>query len=327
MGVKVKDIISPEKISFRDLDGKIIAIDAANTIYQFLSSIRQTDGTPLMDSSGNVTSHLSGLLYRISSIVEKGIKPIFIFDGKPSPLKSETLNKRNEIKEKSEKQWKIALKEGDEESARKFATRTSRMSTYIIETSKTLLNLMGIPYVEAFGEGEAQATYMVQNGDAWAVASQDYDCLLFGAPRILRNLTLSGNKNDLEYYKLENVLNNLKISREQLIDLSLMVGTDFNPGIRGIGAKTALKIIRSKTLEEYLIEKNETLGRHPYELRDLFLNHEINKDYNIKWEKVNKEKLIGFMCDEHGFSKERVLTAEKKMEKINSPQNSLDAWF
>ncbi|MDR3062629.1 MAG: flap endonuclease-1, partial [Methanobrevibacter sp.] len=294
MGVKVKDIISPEKISFRDLDGKIIAIDAANTIYQFLSSIRQADGTPLMDSSGNVTSHLSGLLYRISSIVEKGIKPIFIFDGKPSPLKSETLNKRNEIKEESEKQWKIALKEGDEESARKFATRTSRMSTYIIETSKTLLNLMGIPYVEAFGEGEAQATYMVQNGDAWAVASQDYDCLLFGAPRILRNLTLSGNKNDLEYYKLENVLNNLKISREQLIDLSLMVGTDFNPGIKGIGAKTALKIIKSKTLEEYLIEKNETLGRHPYELRDLFLNHEINKDYNIKWKKVKKEKLIDF---------------------------------
>jgi flap endonuclease-1 len=209
MGVKIKDIISPEKISFRDLDGKIIAIDAANTIYQFLSSIRQADGTPLMDSSGNITSHLSGLLYRTSSIVEKGIKPIFIFDGKPSHLKSETLNKRNEIKEESEKQWKIALKEGDEKSAHKFATRTSRMSTYIIETSKILLNLMGIPYVEAFGEGEAQATYMVQNGDAWAVASQDYDCLLFGAPRIVRNLTLSGNKNDLEFYKLENVLNSL----------------------------------------------------------------------------------------------------------------------
>ncbi|MDR0912352.1 MAG: flap endonuclease-1 [Methanobrevibacter sp.] len=327
MGVKIKDIISPENISFKDLDGKIIAIDAANTIYQFLSSIRQADGTPLMNKDGNITSHLSGLLYRTSAIVEKGIKPIFIFDGKPTPLKSETINKRNEVKEESEAKWKIAMEQGDTEAARKYATRTSRMSQYIIDSSKKLLDLMGIPHVQAFGEGEAQATYMVQNNDAWAVASQDYDCLLFGSPRIIRNLTLSGNKADLEYYQLSNVLTNLGITREELIDLALLVGTDFNEGVKGIGAKTGLKIIKKQKLEEYLKKNDKTLGRNPYELRDLFLNHEINKDYDIKWNKINKDKLTYFMCENNGFSQERVLTAAKKLEKLNSSQNSLDAWF
>jgi flap endonuclease-1 len=327
MGVKIKDIVSPKNITLKDLEGKIIAIDAANTIYQFLSSIRQNDGTPLMDDAGNITSHLSGILYRTSSIVEKGIKPIYVFDGKPSQLKEETLTKRNEMKEKSEKRWKKALEEGDDEQARKYATRTSRMSPYIVESSKKLLDLMGIPHVQSFGEGEAQATYMVQNGDAWAVASQDYDCLLFGAPKIIRNLTLSGKLSELEYLELKPILEKLELSREQLIDLSLMVGTDFNPGIKGIGAKKGLKIIKSTTLEKYLKESGETLGRDPYEIRDLFINPEINNDYEIKWNKINKEELIDFMCNGHGFSPERVQNAMKKMEKLNTPQKSLEDWF
>jgi flap endonuclease-1 len=327
MGVKLKDIVGGETISLKDLNGKIIAIDAANTIYQFLSGIRQRDGTPLMDDNGNVTSHLSGLLYRTAAIVEKGIKPINVFDGKPSELKQSTLDKRNEIKLESEKKWKKALKEGDKETAHKYAIRTSRMSKYIVESSKKLLDLMGIPYVQSFSEGEAQATYMVRNGDAWAVASQDYDCLLFGANRIIRNLTLSGRQNDLEYFDLENVLKNIGLNREKLIDIALMVGTDFNPGIKGIGAKTAIKIIKTKTLEEYLKETDEDLGRNLYQLRDMFLNPEINKDYEIKWKKIKEEELIDFMSNQHGFSKERVEKALQKFEKLNTTQKSLEDWF
>jgi len=327
MGVKIKEIVSPENIGFKDLNGKIIAIDAANTIYQFLSGIRQSDGSPLMDSDGNITSHLSGLLYRTSSIVEKGIKPIFVFDGKPTHLKEETLTKRNEMKEESEKKWKEALEEGDEEAARKYATRTSRMSQYIVESSKKLLDLMGIPHVQSFGEGEAQATYMVQNGDAWAVASQDYDCLLFGAPRIVRNLTLSGKQSEIEYFQLDKVLKTLELTRDQLIDLSLLVGTDFNPGIKGIGAKTGLKIIKKQTIEEYLKESETDLGRNLYQLRDLFKNPEINTDYEIKWKKIDLEELTDFMTNQHGFSSERVANAAKKMEKLNSSQKSLEDWF
>jgi flap endonuclease-1 len=203
MGVKLKDIIEPEQINFKDLEGRSVSIDAFNTLYQFLSTIRQRDGRPLTDENGNVTSHLSGILYRNSSMVEKGIKPIYVFDGKAPELKSETQAKRREVREESEKIYKEALAQGDTEKARKYAMRSSKLSPYIIESSKKLLTLMGIPYVEAKGEGEAQAAYLVQNGDAYAVASQDYDCLLFGAPRIVRNLTLSGGLSNLEYLELE----------------------------------------------------------------------------------------------------------------------------
>jgi len=327
MGVKFKDIISPEKIHLKDLDGKIIAIDAANTLYQFLSSIRQRDGSLLTDDEGNVTSHLSGILYRTAAIVEIGVKPIFIFDGEPSQFKEDTIEQRKEIRSQAEKMWKEALEKGDEETARKFAIRSSRMSPYIIESSKELLDIMGIPYVQSFGEGEAQASYMVANGDAWAVASQDYDCLLFGSPRIIRNLTIKGNLSDLEYLELKKVLNQLKLSRKQLIDIALMVGTDFNKGINGIGSKRGLKIIKSLTLEDYVKKKDIDLGLSIETLRNIFLNPEINKNYQIKWKSVDKNKIIEFLCIKHDFSQERILSAVKKMEKINSTQKTLTDWF
>jgi flap endonuclease-1 len=325
VGVKIKDLLTVDYINFKDLDGKVIAIDAANIIYQFLSSIRQDDGNLLMDNEGNITSHLSGILYRTSSFVEKGIKPIYIFDGKPSYLKQETITKRIEVKEKSEEKWKEALEEGDMEVARKYATRTSRMSPQIVESSKKLLDLMGIPHVQSYGEGEAQASYMVSKGDAWAVASQDYDCLLFGAARIIRNLTFTGKK--LEFIELQKVLKKLDLTREKLIDLSLMIGTDFNHGIKGIGAKTGFKIIKSQSIEDYLKESGKKLGRNLYQLRDIFLNHEVNKDYEIKWKKVKEDKLLDFMSNQHGFSQERILNAIKKMKKLNTSQRSLEDWF
>ncbi len=327
MGVKFKDIVIAEKISFKDLDGKIIAIDAANTLYQFLSSIRQVDGTPLMDSDGNITSHLSGILYRTSNIVDKGIKPIFVFDGEPSEFKENTINERREVRQDAEKKWKEALEEGDEETAAKFAKRSSRMSPYILESAKELLEIMGIPYVQSFGEGEAQASYMVANGDAWAVASQDYDCLLFGSPKIIRNLTISGNLSDLEYLELEKVLKELNLNREQLIDIAIMVGTDFNNGIKGVGGKTGIKIVKNSTIEEYLKEKDIKLEVELEKLRSIFLNPDVNKNYTIKWNKVNKEKIIDFMCKKHDFSQERVLSAVKKMEKLQTTQKSLEDWF
>jgi len=327
MGVKFKDIITAQNISFKDLDGKIIAIDAANTLYQFLSSIRQMDGTPLMDSAGNVTSHLSGILYRTSNIVDKGIKPIYVFDGEPPELKENTVKERREIRQDAEKKWKEALEKGDTETAAKFAKRSSRMSPYILESAKELLEIMGIPYVQSFGEGEAQASYMVANGDAWAVASQDYDCLLFGSPNIIRNLTLSGNLSDLEYLELKKVLKELTIEREQLIDIAILVGTDFNDGVKGVGAKTGLKIVKNSTLEDYLKEKDIKLEVSASELRNIFLNPDVNKNYEIKWNKVDEERIIDFMCNQHDFSKERVLSAAKKMEKLHTTQKSLEDWF
>jgi len=328
MGVKFKDIVSPEEISLKDLEGRTVAIDAYNTIYQFLSGIRQRDGSPLMDQNGNVTSHLSGILYRTASIVDKGIKPIYVFDGDSSEHKAKTLEQRKAIKEEAMEKWEEAKAAGNIEEARKFAIRTSRMSPYILESSKKLLDYMGIPYVQAKGEGEAQGAYMVEQGDAWAVASQDYDCLLFGAPRIIRNLTLSGGLSNLEYLELQKVLEDIDLTREQLIDVALMVGTDFNEGIHGIGAKTGLKLIRNNSLEDILVQKGITeVNVEPDELRDIFLNHEVNTDYKIKFKSAKKDQLVEFMCEEHGFSESRVLNVTEKLKKLSSTQKSLEDWF
>ena len=235
---------------------------------------------------------------------------------------------RRAVREEAREKYEAEKAAGDMEEARKYGMRSSRMSEYIIESSKELLTYMGVPYVQAKGEGEAQGAYMVQKGDAWAVASQDYDCLLFGAPRIIRNLTLSGGLSNLEYLELEKVLSEIDLTREQLIDVALMVGTDFNEGIHGIGAKTGLKLIRNNTLEDVLVQKGITdIPYEPDELRNIFLKHEINPDYDIKFKKVDIEKICEFMCEEHGFSQNRVLNVCDKMKKLNSTQKSLDSWF
>ena len=327
MGVKLKDIVEPKKINFKDLENRAISIDAFNTLYQFLSTIRQHDGQPLCDEHGNITSHLSGILYRNSSMVENGIKPIYVFDGKPPELKQETITKRRQIRDESEEKWMKALESGDSETARKYAKRSSKLSPEIIESSKKLLTLMGIPYVEAKGEGEAQAAYLVEKGDAYAVASQDYDCLLFGAKRVVRNLAINSNLGNLEYYELRRVLGELKITREELVDMGILIGTDFCDGLRGVGAKTALKLARKNQLKEKIAELQKESDHDLDEVRAIFLNHNVNTDYSIKWNKADKEGLVEFLCYEHGFSENRVLKASDKLKKLTSTQGSLDAWF
>jgi flap endonuclease-1 len=328
MGVKFRDIVSPESIKFEQLENKIVALDAANIIYQFLSSIRQADGTPLKDQNGNITSHFSGILYRTSSLIDKGIKPIYIFDGTSDILKKGTQDKRREVKEESQKQWDKALEEGRIKDARKFATRSSRMSSEIVEGSKKLLELMGVPYIQAKGEGEAQASYMVEKGDAWAVGSQDYDCILFGAPRMVRNLTITGGKANLEIINLEKVLKDLEITREQMVDIAILVGTDFNIGVKGIGAKTGLKLIKEHDNIFNVLEKqNIQLEVEPEILRNIFLKHEVVSDYKLQWSSPGTEGVVAFLCGEHDFSEPRVLNALDKFKKIDNKQKSLTDWF
>ncbi len=328
MGVKFRDIVSPESIKFEQLENKIVALDAANIIYQFLSSIRQADGTPLKDQNGNITSHLSGILYRTSSLIDKGIKPIYVFDGTSDILKKGTQDKRREVKEESQKQWDKALEEGRIEDARKYATRSSRMSREIIEGSKKLLELMGVPYIQAKGEGEAQASYMVEKGDAWAVGSQDYDCILFGAPRMVRNLTITGGKANLEIINLEKVLKDLEITREQLVDIAILVGTDFNMGVKGIGAKTGLKLIKEYDNIFNVLEKQDVqLEIEPEILRNIFLKHEVVSDYKLQWNSPDIDGVLAFLSGEHDFSEPRVLSALDKFKKIDNKQKSLTDWF
>src|SRR5205807_1923033 len=194
MGINLSDIVVLEPRKLEDFSGKILAIDAFNTLYQFLAIIRQPNGTPLMDRQGRVTSHLSGLIYRLSNFVEAGIKPVFVFDGEPPRLKARTIRSRGEIKRRAEREWREAVEIGDLATARTKAMQTSRLTGEMIDQSKRLLELLGVPAVQAPGEGEAQASAMARSGTAHAAASQDFDALLFGSPRLVKNLAISGRR-------------------------------------------------------------------------------------------------------------------------------------
>jgi len=342
MGVNLGDLVIRKPITLEALQGKIIAIDAYNALYQFLATIRQPDGTPLMDSRGNITSHLSGLLYRTINLLEKGIKPVYVFDGKPPEMKDLEILKRMKIKREAEKKYEEALKRGDLEAARKYAQRALRLTEPMVRGAKMLLELMGIPYVQAPSEGEAQAAYMTRKGDAWATASQDYDSLLFGAPRLVRNLTISGRRKlpgkDIyveikpEMIDLEKSLKALGITREQLIDIAILLGTDYNPdGVKGVGPKRALRLIKTyKSLEKVLPIVNGEFPVDPLEIRKFFLNPSVTDNYVIEWKNPDKEGLVKFLCREHDFSERRVEKAIKRLEKAMRQirtQSSLEEWF
>jgi len=339
MGVDINDIIESRVISFGDLKGKIIAIDAYNALYQFLSIIRQPDGTPLRDSMGRVTSHLSGLLYRTSNYVAEGIKPVYVFDGRPPDLKMRTVEERIEIRKKAAEEWEEMLKKGEIEEARIRAQQASFLTKGMVSEAKKLLDYMGIPWVQAPSEGEAQAAYMARKGDAYASASQDFDSLLFGAPILVRNMAITGRRKlprkriyvevKPEMINLNENLKKLEITREQLVDIGILVGTDYNKGIKGIGPKTALKLIKKfGNLENVMREKKIEI-KHYEEIREIFLNPPVTNDYTLSWKNVDEEKLKEFLCGEHDFSEERINTAIEKMRAFKKyrEQRSLDSWF
>lgn len=327
MGVKFKDITHPTKVEMKNLDNKILTIDASNLIYKFLTTMRQGDGTPLQDLNGNITSHLNGILFQTATLIEQNIKPIYVFDGKAPELKAKTQQERIDVKKESEQKYREALEHGDNEKARKYAMRTAHLNKEIIESSKKLLTLMGIPYVQSKTEGEAQASYMATKGDAWAVVSQDYDCLLFGAPRILRNFKLTKTNNDIQLLSLEDTLDEIGLSRKQLVDVAILVGTDFNDGIYGVGAKTAIKLMHKYgSLENIVKNKGYDLNCDVDEIRGIFLNPDVVKDYDITFRKPKKEKLVDFLCGDHDFDESRTQGAIKKLQH-KAAQTSLESWF
>ena len=343
LGIKLREILPKTSIKLENLGGKTFAIDAYNALYQFLAIIRQPDGTPLKDRSGKVTSHLSGLLYRTSKLLELGIKPIYVFDGTPPALKEAEIKRRTKVKEEALVKYEKAIKEGKIEEARKYAQATSRLKDYMQEDSKKLLSLMGLPWIQAPSEGEAQAAYLTKKGDADYCASQDYDSLLFGTPKLIRNVTISGRrkiarKNSYinvspEIVELKKILAANKITFEQLIDLSILIGTDFNPmGIKGLGPKTALKLIKEHgTIAKVLPHvKNNQIQFDPQEIKEIFINPKITDDYVLKWKDVDIDGVIDFLCRKKDFSEERVNKALIKIQEGSKgikEKTTLEQWF
>lgn len=327
MGLQIGDVVPRKDIKFEELKGKVIAVDAFNAIYQFLSSIRQPDGTPLMDNAGKVTSHLSGLFYRNMALLSEGIRLIYVFDGEYNILKGKTHEIRQEAKEIAQEKYERAVEERDIEAMGRYSRGFIKLNEEMIEESKDLLNAMGIAVVQAPGEGEMECAKLVKDGEAYAVASQDYDALAVGAPRLIQNMTLARKRKTpsgfvyispeiIDYRKL---LNELGVDGDQLICLGILVGTDFNPGgVKGIGPKKALALVREKKYPIEIFKGLQEEGRLDFNWQEVF---EIFKKPNVKsvevkFPKFSEAKIKDILVQRHDFSMERVENQIAKLKGI-----------
>lgn len=340
MGVAITELLHGKDITIADLRGKVLAVDAFNMLYQFLTTIRMPDGTPLKDSNGNVTSHLIGLFSRTTSLMAEGLRLVYVFDGEPPALKKKEIERRQEEKAASLQKLKKATSEQDIEEMKKYAGRTSKLTKEMVAEAKELLAALGLPVVQAPSEGEAQAAYMCKKGDAYAVVSQDADSFLFGAPRVVRNLNLSGRRkktSTLAYekvnpvlYALEENLKEMNLTREELIMLAILVGTDYNrAGIKGIGPKKSLKLVqehKEKAFEEAQWDASYDIAWKS--LFDTFINMPATDSYILEWQQPDEEKLRDILVKRHQFSEERITTAMKKInESTAAQQKGLGEFF
>ncbi|MBW2964109.1 flap endonuclease-1 [Candidatus Woesearchaeota archaeon] len=335
MGVNLKDIAVRHETSIPELKGKKLVVDGNNVLYQFLSTIRQPDGTPLMDSHGHITSHLTGLFHRTAKLMQFGIKLVFVFDGKPPALKFAESQRRAGLKEQAKEKYDEAKREGNIDDMKKYGMRTSRLTKEMIAEAIELLGAMGIPVVMAPSEGEAQAAYMVKNNDVYAEISQDYDCLLFGVPRMVQNLTISERKKKKDKLSYETVkpqilvldenLQHMGLTHDQLIVLGILIGTDFNPGgIKGIGPKKALDIIKKHGADfDSMFSELKWSDYFDYSWKDvfdLFREMPVVRDYRLEWKQLDRQKIIDILCDKHDFSRQRV---EDVLDNLGGAQSQL----
>jgi flap endonuclease-1 len=342
MGVQISRIIPKTEIEIENLTGKKIAIDAHNTLFQFLSIIRQKDtGEPLRDSQGRITSHLSGLFYRTLKLMEFDIKPVFVYDGEPPEFKKKTIEERKTVREEAKKKWDLAVKEGRKEDIMVYAQGALKLTDEMMNESKKLLDAMGVPWTDAASEGESQCAFMCRHGDVDYAASQDYDALLFSSPKLVRNLSITGKRKlprqevyieiKPEVIYLDQVLSSLEITQEQLVILGILIGTDYNPGgVKGVGPKTALKIIKEhKTLDNVLKNVEYNSDVDAYKIYDFFLNAPVFKKYTVEWKEPDKDKIMELMVKEHDFSEERISNAIDKIigRKKGGTQLRLESWF
>ena len=342
MGCAITPLIEGKTIKIEDLKGKILAVDGNNILYQFLTTIRQRDGTPLLDKDGNITSHLNGLFSRSTSLMESGLKLIFVFDGEPPELKSAEIERRRELKKESKIKYEEAIEKGSAEDMKKYSSRLHWLNPKMIEESKELLSALGIPVVQAPSEGEVQAAYMVSRGDAYAVVSQDADALLSGAERVVKNLSISGRRKKIgklsyetvkpEIISLSENLNKLGITHDQLIVLSILVGTDFNiGGVKGLGPKKSLKLVKDLGTDyDSLFKSVDWNFPYPWKkVYDTIKNIPLKKDYKIEWKRINEDKVLEILCRRHQFSEDRVRGKLKKLidEQKNISQSALNKWL
>ena len=340
MGLDLKPLLVRDKIKLESFANKIVAIDAYNAIYQFLAIIRGPEGLHLTDSQGRVTSHISGLFFRNINFLSMGIKPVYVFDGKPPSLKSAEIEKRKQIKKEATVKYEKAISLGNMEDARKYAQQTTSMRDGMVEDSKKLLDLFGIPHIQAPSEGEATAASLTITGQAFASASQDFDSILFGAKRLVRNFTNSGrrklpNRNSYievlpEMIEFQKNLDNMGLNRDEIVDVGILIGTDFNPdGFERVGPKTAIKMIKQHRRLEDIPQIQEQLEQIPFEqIRTIFLEPNVARVDKIEFGEIDYEGIANYLANERDFSKDRVETSLNRLKKsLEKKSQTLEQWF
>lgn len=335
MGINIWELLPKKEIEINDLKGKVLAVDASPVIYQFLASIRQRDGTPLMDSKGRITSHLMGISTRVTRLMAEGLRLIFCFDGRAPDLKIYERERREHRKRVAEEKLKQAQQEEDTEAMLKYSKQTIRLSDEIISQSKELLKALGIPVIQAVSEAEAQCAYIAKQKDAWAVVSQDADALLFGTPRLIRNLTISQRRRlpsgstiqiKPELIELNQVLKQLKINQDKLIVLGTLIGTDYNVGgIRRVGPKTGLKLVQQYDNFDKLFQEVKP-DFNWKQIYAIFKSMPVMENYQLKWSSPDEEKVKKILVDKHDFSEERVNKTLQQITKKSISQKGLDSW-
>ncbi|XP_045762211.1 flap endonuclease 1 [Maniola jurtina] len=326
-----------KEMEIKNYFGRKVAIDASMSLYQFLIAVR-SEGAQLTSVDGETTSHLMGTFYRTIRLVENGIKPVYVFDGKPPEMKSHQLNKRAERREEAEKELQKATEAGDTASIEKFNRRLVKVTKHHGEEARQLLKLMGVPVVEAPCEAEAQCADLVKAGKVYAVATEDMDALTFGANVLLRHLTFSeARKMPVQEFHLNNVLSGLELNQKEFIDLCILLGCDYCGSIRGIGPKRAIELIRQHRSIEQVLDNIDTKKYQPPEnwdfedARRLFVEPEVAdaKDIELKWCDPDEEGLVKFLCGDKQFNEERVRNGAKKLMKARTgtTQGRLDGFF
>ncbi|KAL6517850.1 Elongation of fatty acids protein 2 [Orobanche minor] len=324
---------------FESYFGRKIAIDASMSIYQFLIVVGRSGTDMLTNESGEVTSHLQGMFSRTIRLLEAGIKPVYVFDGKPPDLKKQELAKRFSKRADATEDLNDALETGNKEDIEKFSKRTVKVTKQHNEDCKRLLRLMGVPVIEAPSEAEAQCAVLCKTGKVYGVASEDMDSLTFGAPKFLRHLMdPSSKKIPVMEFEVAKVLEELNLTMDQFIDLCILSGCDYCDSIRGIGGLTALKLIRQhgsieNILENISKERYQIPDDWPYqEARRLFKEPSVFTDddqLELKWSPPDEEGLISFLVNENGFNSDRITKAIEKIKaaKNKSSQGRLESFF
>ncbi|SFK88470.1 flap endonuclease 1 [Halogranum rubrum] len=320
----LRDLAALSDVSFDELGGSVVAVDAHNWLYRYLTTtVKWTSDAKYTTSGGDEVANLVGLVQGLPKFFEHDLTPVFVFDGGVTELKDAEVEARREQKEKAQERLEEARERGDAVEAARLEARTQRLTAVIHETTRDFLDLLDVPYIEAPAEGEAQASYMARRGDADYVGSEDYDTLLFGAPFTLRQLT---SKGDPELMDLDATLAKHDISYEQLVDIAILVGTDFNPGIKGIGPKTALKAVKEHGDLWGVLDARDLHIDHADRIRDLFLDPPVTDDYDVDLDiDPDLEAARSYVVDEWEVDADEVARGFERIEE-SLVQTGLDRW-